>query len=97
MVHPSRVHDPRESNSIDDGFNALEKKVVDTIRCLAMDSVQKANSGHPGIEQNASCVGSFGFKLFHSFSFFIISFTMIQTRNPDGHGTCCLHNLVQVS
>lgn len=26
----------------------MEKKVVDTIRCLSMDAVQKANSGHPG-------------------------------------------------
>ena len=25
-----------------------EKMAVDTIRCLAMDAVQKANSGHPG-------------------------------------------------
>src|SRR5436305_14458453 len=26
----------------------LEGKAVDTIRCLAMDGVQAANSGHPG-------------------------------------------------
>lgn len=26
----------------------LEQKCIDTIRCLAMDAVQKANSGHPG-------------------------------------------------
>lgn len=26
----------------------LEDKCIDTIRCLAMDAVQKANSGHPG-------------------------------------------------
>lgn len=31
-----------------DQFNAKEKAVVDTIRCLSMDAVQKANSGHPG-------------------------------------------------
>lgn len=26
----------------------IEEKSIDTIRCLAMDAVQKANSGHPG-------------------------------------------------
>jgi len=35
-------------NIIDDDFNKKEKAVVDTIRCLSMDGVQKANSGHPG-------------------------------------------------
>lgn len=28
--------------------NSIEEKSIDTIRCLAMDAVQKANSGHPG-------------------------------------------------
>src|SRR5580692_10281964 len=27
---------------------SLEEKCINTIRCLAMDAVQKANSGHPG-------------------------------------------------
>ncbi len=27
---------------------ALDKLCIDTVRCLAMDAVQKANSGHPG-------------------------------------------------
>ena len=31
-----------------DQQNALEQKAVNTIRCLAMDAVQAANSGHPG-------------------------------------------------
>jgi hypothetical protein len=48
MSHPSRGHDPKDSNFIDENFAAKEKMVVDTIRCLAMDGVQKANSGHPG-------------------------------------------------
>ncbi len=26
----------------------IEEKSIDTIRCLAMDAVEKANSGHPG-------------------------------------------------
>src|SRR5271165_3845017 len=31
-----------------DQQNALEQKAVNTIRCLAMDGVQAAKSGHPG-------------------------------------------------
>jgi len=27
---------------------SIEEKSIDTIRCLAMDAVEKANSGHPG-------------------------------------------------
>src|SRR5580692_8971356 len=30
------------------GEISLEEKTINTIRCLAMDAVQKANSGHPG-------------------------------------------------
>jgi len=37
-----------DDNVVDDSFAAKEKLVVDTIRCLSMDGVQKANSGHPG-------------------------------------------------
>jgi transketolase len=29
-------------------MTAIEEKAVNTIRCLAMDAVQAANSGHPG-------------------------------------------------
>lgn len=33
---------------VTDDHSSLIKKSVDTIRCLSMDAVQKANSGHPG-------------------------------------------------
>jgi hypothetical protein len=47
--HPSRAHhDPKDAHITDVGFAAKEKTAVDTIRALAMDGVQKANSGHPG-------------------------------------------------
>jgi len=36
------------SNVISDDFQKMETTTVDTIRCLSMDGVQKANSGHPG-------------------------------------------------
>jgi transketolase len=49
MSHPSRAtRDHAGENVVDDAKAGIEKKVVDTIRCLAMDAVQKANSGHPG-------------------------------------------------
>lgn len=44
----ARGHDPKDANVVDDDLSLMEKKVVDTIRCIAMDAVQKANSGHPG-------------------------------------------------
>jgi transketolase len=49
-VHPSRSagHDAKGSNIVDEDKLKLEKTIVDTIRCLSMDGVQKANSGHPG-------------------------------------------------
>jgi len=35
---------------------ALERRCVDTIRALAMDIVQKANSGHPGLPMGCSVI-----------------------------------------
>ena len=32
----------------------LQKKCVDTIRFLAADAVEKANSGHPGMPMGAA-------------------------------------------
>ena len=34
--------------------NRLEKECINTIRFLAVDGVQKANSGHPGMPMEAS-------------------------------------------
>ncbi|GCE06206.1 transketolase [Dictyobacter aurantiacus] len=38
----------QQSTSIEEGNQALEQLCINTIRTLAMDGVQKANSGHPG-------------------------------------------------
>ncbi len=35
----------QNDNVIDDDFEKMERTTVDTIRCLSMDGVQKANSG----------------------------------------------------
>ncbi|MDD6224199.1 MAG: transketolase [bacterium] len=34
--------------------NSIEKKIVDTIRCLGIDIIHEANSGHPGIVLGAA-------------------------------------------
>ena len=36
------------SNGIFSSNNEIHQKCVNTIRTLAMDAIQKANSGHPG-------------------------------------------------
>jgi len=35
-------------------FNTLDEKCIDTIRFLAVDAVQRANSGHPGMPMGAA-------------------------------------------
>jgi len=45
---PQRTGSPTHSEINLDDVKAADKAVVDCIRCLAMDAVQKANSGHPG-------------------------------------------------
>ncbi len=35
-------------------FNQIDKKVIETIRVLSMDAIQKANSGHPGFPIDAA-------------------------------------------
>lgn len=39
---------PQNKKGVDRRLAALDDKVVTCLRCLAMDSVQRANSGHPG-------------------------------------------------
>jgi len=34
----------------------LEKKCIDTIRFLAADAVEKANSGHPGMPMGCAAI-----------------------------------------
>jgi len=41
-------HSAKDRKTVDKTSVKLDEKVVNCLRCLAMDSVQKANSGHPG-------------------------------------------------
>jgi len=34
--------------TLPEGMGELDRRAIDTVRVLAMDAVQKANSGHPG-------------------------------------------------
>ncbi len=38
-------------------MRALEQIAIDTVRILAVDAVQKANSGHPGMPMGAAPMG----------------------------------------
>jgi len=41
-------HRSKDKKHDDASVRQLDEKVVNCIRCLAMDAVQRANSGHPG-------------------------------------------------
>ncbi len=53
------MRDPHDVRLVADGAsdNALDMLAVETIRCLTMDAVQQANSGHPGLPMAMAPVG----------------------------------------
>ncbi|HEX2387773.1 MAG TPA: hypothetical protein VHI96_01585, partial [Solirubrobacterales bacterium] len=42
------TEETKAATARDRGATELDELAIDTIRTLAMDAVQKANSGHPG-------------------------------------------------
>ncbi|NNF05966.1 MAG: transketolase, partial [Candidatus Eisenbacteria bacterium] len=73
------------------GSQSLEQRAVNTIRVLAMDAVQKANSGHPGLPMGAA---DLAYVLFSRFLKFDASAPDWADRDrfilSAGHG-CMLH------
>ncbi len=75
----------------------LSKKCADTLRMLAVDAVEKANSGHPGLPMGAA---DFSFALWHNF----LSFNPQDTQWPNrdrfilsaGHGSMLLYGLLHL-
>ncbi len=75
----------------------LEQLAVDTIRCLSMDMVEKANSGHPGLPMGmADCA----FVLFHEFLRFDPELPDWPGRDrfilSAGHGSALLYSLLHL-
>jgi len=77
--------------------DATFRKAVDTVRLLAADGVQKANSGHPGMPMGCA---DYAFTLWHTF-------LRHQPRGPDwlgrdrfilsaGHGSMLLYSLLHL-
>jgi transketolase len=59
----SPTGDPRQPNpTLPDGFDELDRRVIDTARVLAMDAVQKVGNGHPG---TAMSMAPTAYLLFH--------------------------------
>ena len=47
----------------------MDEKIINCIRALSMDAIQKANSGHPGITMGAAPMAYKLFKISVSFNF----------------------------
>lgn len=75
----------------------LARKCADTLRMLAVDAVEKANSGHPGLPMGAA---DFAFALWHN----VLSFDPGDPRWPNrdrfilsaGHGSMLLYGLLHL-
>lgn len=75
----------------------LSQKCADTLRMLAVDAVEKANSGHPGLPMGAA---DFSFALWHNF----LSFNPRDPQWPNrdrfilsaGHGSMLLYGLLHL-
>jgi transketolase len=92
---------PEESTTLVDrrgGGGALEERCIDTIRFLAVDGVQKAKSGHPGLPMGAAAVA-------HTLFTRHLRFDPSDPAWPDrdrfvlsaGHGSMLLYSLLHLT
>jgi len=79
-------------------MTSIDRLCIDTIRCLTMDAVEKADSGHPGMPMGAAPMGYLLFDRFMRYN----------PRNPAwfdrdrfvlsaGHGSMLLYSLLHLS
>ncbi|RPI30764.1 MAG: hypothetical protein EHM52_02825, partial [Actinomycetota bacterium] len=97
-----RTHvSPEESTTLEDrrgDGGALEERCIDTIRFLAVDGVQKAKSGHPGLPMGAAAVA-------HTLFTRHLRFDPSDPAWPDrdrfvlsaGHGSMLLYSLLHLT
>jgi len=73
----------------------MDKKAVNAVRCLAIDAIQAANSGHPGLPLGAA---PFAYKLFADFMKFDPSNPNFMDRDrlvlSAGHGSALMYSLL---
>ncbi|HSL96512.1 MAG TPA: transketolase [Thermoleophilia bacterium] len=92
---------PEESTTLEDrrgDGGALEERCIDTIRFLAVDGVQKAKSGHPGLPMGAAAVA-------HTLFTRHLRFDPSDPAWPDrdrfvlsaGHGSMLLYSLLHLT
>ena len=92
---------PEESTTLEDrrgDGGALEERCIDTIRFLAVDGVQKAKSGHPGLPMGAAAVT-------HTLFTRHLRFDPSDPAWPDrdrfvlsaGHGSMLLYSLLHLT
>src|SRR6202171_4163440 len=98
-AEPSRITSSGlPSSSLSPGARADHDRMANAIRALAMDAVEKANSGHPGLPMGAADIATVLFTRF-------LKFDPAEPTWPDrdrfvlsaGHGSMLLYALLHLT